>query len=351
MSFSKELPKKIDAAVLSGVINNIYSRIGKQAHREHEFPTSFEREVWIRDSNREEGEDTSSGPSGPHQQPRDWIRRTTQRCCFSMTSVVCGLIYLDRLSKDRRVMFSERSWVLIWVSLMLLSEKFWEDNYIHPGHVLTACFDDSFPNDRRSFTEMQSIQFWLVEALDWRLCIGNRTFQKWMTLLRAEGSRDPYVISDLVFVPRPMPNTKKRLSEQSTSTRASTTHQEDRDSWNTSTHSSRKSWNSIPYDSSDFEDYDYPSIGSRWSSQSRHSWGSYALSCADFEYDSYEYSGGLHDLEIGQTDCYGPQLIYPHRHPCYRIPCGRTMSQKQQDYRMLRDLSHEVGYFPRCVQW
>merc|ERR1719158_2741640 len=158
-----------------------------------------------------------------------------------------------------------------------------------------------------------------------------------MTLLRAEGTRDPYfVISELVFVPRPMPNTKKqRLSEQSTSTRASTTHP-------------RNSWNSIPYDSSDFEDYDYPSIGSRWSSQCQ-SWGSYALSCTDFE---YEYPGGLHDLEIGQTDClYGPQLIYPHRHPCYRIPCGRTMSHKPQDYRMLRDLSHEVGYFPRCVPW
>lgn len=225
--FLPELDREVEVAIFSGVMHNIMGRIGRQTHKAGDFKSNggtFERDVLGEDLGRPQ---FSVRPIPPSQ-PADWLLKCTQRCCFSLTSVVCSLIYLDKLIKLRKVMFSSSAWDVIWVCLMILSEKTWEDNYIHPGHVVYTCISDRvFQNDKRAYKEMQRMQFWLLEALDWRMHIAEGTFYDWVHFLGDMGRRGTEIAMPMtVFVPRPIPNLKvRRPSQQTTSTASTATQQ------------------------------------------------------------------------------------------------------------------------------
>jgi len=236
--FLPDVPQHIDAAIFSGVLTNLLSRIGLQTRggdAEELGAGSFEYEVLREDINGngrmalKEYDVLFGNPCvrpEPPRRPSEWILKVTQRCCFSMTSVVCGLIYLDILTKAGKTLFTHRSWDLVWVSIMVMSEKFWEDNYIHPGHILyTSISDKIFQQDKKAYTTMLKMQFWLLDALDWRLNISPATFENWVTFLRGLGRKCKDSMPPLpqpIFIPRPIPNLKVRrtsaLSQSTTST-------------------------------------------------------------------------------------------------------------------------------------
>ncbi|CAD7929184.1 unnamed protein product [Amoebophrya sp. A120] len=115
-------------------------------------------------------------------QKREWLLHTTQSCCFSMTSIVAGLIYLTRLLEEKRLAFGEKSWQAIWCCIMILSEKYWEDNYIHPGHVLNTF---GFGSGKRMMLRMQ---MWLLGALRWSLTVPEPDYERMLHKLREEGT-------------------------------------------------------------------------------------------------------------------------------------------------------------------
>lgn len=51
----------------------------------------------------------------------------------------------------------------VWGTAMITSEKVWEDNYIHPGHII-----NTFGLDKK---ELLTLQLWFLDALKWNLNI------------------------------------------------------------------------------------------------------------------------------------------------------------------------------------
>eukprot|EP00397_Hematodinium_sp_SG-2012_P000741 GEMP01000742.1.p1 GENE.GEMP01000742.1~~GEMP01000742.1.p1 ORF type:complete len:378 (+),score=20.73 GEMP01000742.1:191-1324(+) len=264
MFFFPDVPPNLEVAIFSGLITNVVGRIGKAAQKTAERGSTFEREVLHEDITGDSQAMRSSFyvRPAPPAKPDEWLFKITQRCCFSLTSVVCGLIYLDRLTRNQKVMFSSSAWDLIWVSLMVLSEKFWEDNYIHPGHILyTAISDRIFQTNKRAYFDMLNMQFWLLGALDWRLNIRQDVFDHWLEYLRDLGckySDQSIRLPITVFVPRPIPNLKVRRTSQLSQSTASTATPDDIFQSNTSSKSSITNYtiksNASSSDNSDFEE-------------------------------------------------------------------------------------------------
>lgn len=136
-----------------------------------------------------------------------WLLRMTQRCCFSLTSFLGALVYIERLRRARKLTLYESTWRSTWVAMSVLSEKRWEDNYVHPGHVHATYGSTHTSQDQLL------MQIALFKALDYRLAIGGEEFTIWLARLRAEVP-DPQILNVVhfqrVFIPRPIPNLKVR---------------------------------------------------------------------------------------------------------------------------------------------
>lgn len=150
------------------------------------------------------------GPSCEVMRHAAWMLQMTQRCCFSLTSFVCGLIYMEKLRQSRNVVLYESTWRSIWVNAMILSEKWWEDNYVHPGHI-TRTYGSQ--HTQREFLENQLAIF---KALHFRLNVHKEEFNRWQQRLASETVERGILQScpfQKVFIPRPIPNLKVRKPE------------------------------------------------------------------------------------------------------------------------------------------
>ena len=69
-----------------------------------------------------------------------WMVAVIQRCCLSPTSTVATLVYAKRLvaCDAFRHTFHHTTWRNLFVALVVISEKYWEDNYVHPMHILNT---------------------------------------------------------------------------------------------------------------------------------------------------------------------------------------------------------------------
>mmetsp|Transcript_12363 Transcript_12363/g.29976 ORF Transcript_12363/g.29976 Transcript_12363/m.29976 type:complete len:807 (-) Transcript_12363:48-2468(-) len=206
-------------------------------------------------SSARSGGESSSGTMEwmPPARRERWMLEMIQRCCFSPTSLVAGSIYLSRLTEGvsgrktgmgagpkqdeaverdleagdprsstfrdlsrassnkavpgartslfRAVEFTENSWQTVWCCLMIIAEKYWEDNYIHPGHVVQTF---GLQCDKRTILRMQ---IWLLDALDWTLGIPLPEYQDALYALRVEGAQSglPFACPK-IFIERPIPN-------------------------------------------------------------------------------------------------------------------------------------------------
>lgn len=134
-----------------------------------------------------------------------WMLKMTQRCCFSLTSFMGGLIYLERLRQRGKITLFESTWRSLWVASMIISEKWWEDNYIHPGHIL-----NTYGSTHRS-REFLDMQMRLFEAMHYKLEITKDELKRWRTRLRSEMPEQSIlsmVPFQQIFIPRPIPNLK-----------------------------------------------------------------------------------------------------------------------------------------------
>lgn len=150
-----------------------------------------------------------------------WLLRMTQRCCLSLTSFLGALIYIERLRRERKLTLYESTWRSTWVAMSVISEKRWEDNYIHPGHIHNTY------GSKHTASEQQKLQVKLFKALDYHLSIEWDEFINWVTKLR-HGDKHPEVVSachfQRVFIPRPIPNLKTKKSQNTPSTSANSEH-------------------------------------------------------------------------------------------------------------------------------
>eukprot|EP00746_Dinoflagellata_sp_MGD_P163851 gnl/MRDRNA2_/MRDRNA2_92112_c0_seq1.p1 gnl/MRDRNA2_/MRDRNA2_92112_c0~~gnl/MRDRNA2_/MRDRNA2_92112_c0_seq1.p1 ORF type:complete len:406 (-),score=47.77 gnl/MRDRNA2_/MRDRNA2_92112_c0_seq1:147-1364(-) len=148
----------------------------------------------------------------------EWLLKMTQRCCFSLTSFNCALIYIERLRRDRKLTLYESTWRSTWVAMSVISEKRWEDNYIHPGHIHNTY------GSRHTALEQQHMQINLCTALGWNLAIDLQDYRAWTHRLRNDYDVRQVMSAchfQRVFIQRPIPNLKKaRKSENTPSTTA-----------------------------------------------------------------------------------------------------------------------------------
>jgi len=145
----------------------------------------------------------------------EWLFKMTQRCCFSVTSFLGALIYVERLRRQCKVALYESTWRSTWVAMSVISEKRWEDNYIHPGHI-----HNMYGSTHRT-EEHQKMQLKLFEALEFNLAIDESEFYGWIGKLRAD-EKDQQIVATVhfqrIFLPRPIPNLKTKKNQNTPST-------------------------------------------------------------------------------------------------------------------------------------
>ena len=82
-----------------------------------------------------------------------FILNSNYNCCLTLTSIVGSLCVLKRLVNQKIVRFTYQSYRVVWPLVLVLCEKLWEDNYIHPPHIFTIFGFIEFP--RRMIRNMQ----------------------------------------------------------------------------------------------------------------------------------------------------------------------------------------------------
>jgi hypothetical protein len=143
------------------------------------------------------------------QSDAKFIADLTMRCCFSLTTVIGALDYLLRLHAKGIVQLHSISWKTLFVTCCLLGEKVWEDNYVHPSHIISqygylAKGGSNIP--KREYLELQML---LVGALNWETNTPSQRYRELITNIM--GVAVPYSIYKTLpagyagFVPRPLP--------------------------------------------------------------------------------------------------------------------------------------------------
>lgn len=154
----------------------------------------------------------------------EWLLKMTQRCCFSLTSFLGALIYIERLRRQRKLVLYESTWRSTWVAMCVLSEKRWEDNYVHPGHIHATY------GSKHTSEDQLMMQLKLFKALDFHMAIGYDEFTSWLNRLRDEKDQQISAACHFqrVFIPRPIPNLKTRKSQNTPSTSANSESESER---------------------------------------------------------------------------------------------------------------------------
>lgn len=153
----------------------------------------------------------------------EWLLKMTQRCCFSVTSFLGALIYIERL-RQKGLCLYESTWRSTWVAMSVISEKRWEDNYIHPGHIHNTY------GSRHTTKEHQRMQVKLFEALEYKLAIESDEYHMWINKFRTD-EKDPQVLNAIrfqqIFIQRPIPNLKTKKTDNTPSTAANSEAESD----------------------------------------------------------------------------------------------------------------------------
>ncbi len=152
-------------------------------------------------------------PSIRMQTDAKFLAEFTMRCCFSLTTIIGAADYMLRLHANGVVRLHSTSWKSVFVVCCLLGEKVWEDNYVHPVHIINqygylAKGGSTIP--KKDYLRLQII---LANALNWDT---NTTPARYRDLvINIMGVSVPYGIFRQLpygyagFVPRPLPPVPK----------------------------------------------------------------------------------------------------------------------------------------------
>ena len=97
-----------------------------------------------------------------------FIAELTMRCCFSITTVLGALEYMLLLHSKGVVRLHSTSWKTIFVVCCLLSEKMWEDNYVHPSHIISQYGYLAKGGSNVPKRDDLALQLLLVNSINWQ---------------------------------------------------------------------------------------------------------------------------------------------------------------------------------------
>ncbi len=133
----------------------------------------------------------------------------TLRCCFSLITVTGALDYFQRLQSLGLVRFHTTSWKTLWVCCCLMSEKVWEDNYVHPSHIVTQFGYLAKGGSRVPRREYLSLQMMLLNAIGWETITNLSRYRE--LIISVMSTAVPVSVQRLLpvgytgFQPRPLP--------------------------------------------------------------------------------------------------------------------------------------------------
>jgi len=128
-----------------------------------------------------------------------WMMQFVQRCCFTPSSLAVGACYLMRLVSSGAVEFTSRTWHSVFLTCMVLAEKYLEDHYVHPLHVRSVF---GAMGGRRSPSECTQLELLFLRLLGTRLKVEQ---DEWKRVCFGVGSAQLGLPCQRVFVERPCP--------------------------------------------------------------------------------------------------------------------------------------------------
>jgi len=138
-----------------------------------------------------------------------FVAEMTMRCCFSLTTVLSALDYMARLQATGAVRLHATSWKTVFVVCCLLGEKMWEDNYVHPSHIISQYGYLAKGGSNIPKREYLQLQLSLVNLINWDV---NTPLSRYRELVsNIMGVSVPSGIYRTLpagyagFVPRPLP--------------------------------------------------------------------------------------------------------------------------------------------------
>jgi hypothetical protein len=148
-------------------------------------------------------------PNARLQSDIRFLAELTMRCCFSLTTVVGALDYLLRLHSSGIVRLHSTSWKTVFVVCCLIGEKVWEDNYVHPSHIINQFGYLAKGGSNIPKKDYLGLQISLARALNWDT---NTPSSRYRELISSTMSLSvPFAIYRHLpngyagFVPRPLP--------------------------------------------------------------------------------------------------------------------------------------------------
>ena len=138
-----------------------------------------------------------------------FVAELTMRCCFSLTTIVGALDYLLRLHSAGIVRLHSTTWKTVFVVCCLIGEKVWEDNYVHPSHIINQFGYLAKGGSNIPKKDYLGLQISLARALNWET---NTPAARYRELISTTmGFSVPFAIYRHLpngyagFVPRPLP--------------------------------------------------------------------------------------------------------------------------------------------------
>jgi hypothetical protein len=120
-----------------------------------------------------------------------FIQRFARECCLTRTSLINAYIYF---TKTRNTLLY--TWRMLFVNCLLISERMWMDNYIHPAFIRQRYTLQPCAN---KFT---SIQLEILTALDWKINTSEAEYNQIHELVFSRSER----VQDRARLPeRPLP--------------------------------------------------------------------------------------------------------------------------------------------------
>lgn len=138
-----------------------------------------------------------------------FIAELTMRCCFSLTTVLGALDYMARLQACGAVRLHSTSWKTVFVVCCLLGEKMWEDNYVHPSHIISQFGYLAKGGSNIAKREYLQLQLLLVNVMNWDVNIPLSRYREMVSNIM--GVSVPAAVYRTLpagyagFVPRPLP--------------------------------------------------------------------------------------------------------------------------------------------------
>ena len=120
-----------------------------------------------------------------------FLLKFARECCLTRTSLINAYIYLF---KTRNTI--HYNWRLVFVNCVLLAERMWEDNYIHPAFIRQRY------TTQACASKFTSIQLELLNLLEWRMNISETEFQQ---ISNAICSRSEDAVDRARLPQRPLP--------------------------------------------------------------------------------------------------------------------------------------------------